>query len=197
MTEISGAVEALRSGGTAVFPTETCYGIGCDATNTDAVEKVYELKRRSREKKLTCIVASVSMAERFCKLSEKERKLCEKFMPGPLTLVAEKKESLPDVVNTDFAFRVSSSEPCRKLSRGVDSPVVATSANISGKPSSYSLDEVDKSILEGVDSVVDGGRLERQRPSTIVRVSEGLEVLREGPVSKEELESFMEAVENE
>ncbi len=192
---IDEAVEVLGNGGVVVYPTETCYGIGCDATDEEAVKKVYEAKKRDASKKLTCIVDSLETAEKFCKLSLKEKEVCENFMPGPLTFVAEKTSELPDVTNTDFAFRVSSKKVCRKLTEKLGRPIVATSANISGNDNSYSVKEMDEDLLDKVDYVLDGGKLEKNTPSTIAKITDGeLKVFREGPVKKDELEEFVEGL---
>lgn len=193
MNEVQKAVSTLNDGGVIVYPTETCYGIGCDARDLEAVEKVFNVKQRDRGKKLTCIVSSIKMAERFCNLSEVEKEVCKEFMPGPLTLVAEKKEGrISDQVNDDFAFRISSSEICRSISEGVGGPVVATSANISVRSSSYSVDSISGELVEKVDYVLDKGELSGKKPSTILKIEgQEVEVLREGPVSKEDVRSFI------
>ncbi len=191
--DIDEAVEVLKKGGIVVYPTETCYGIGCDATNEEAVERVYKAKKRSKEKKLTCIVDSLETAEKYCHLSEIEKEICNKFMPGPLTIVAEKKDSLPDLVNKDFAFRVSSENYCQKLSEKLGKPLIATSANISGNSSSYSTDDISEKLLEKVDFVLDGGELERKKPSTIITIEQrDIVVHREGPVKKKDIHEEIE-----
>ena len=197
--DIERAVRALKEGKIIIYPTETCYGIGCDATDEEAVKKVFEAKKRPETKKLTCIVSDLDMAKRYCKLSEKGEKLCREFMPGPLTFVAEKREGrISDAVNEDFAFRVSSDPLCRKLSIEVNRPVVATSANISGKSSRYSVEEMSEDIVESADVVLDRGEIEKNQPSTIAGLEEGeLKVYREGPVSENELREFMEGVDDE
>ena len=86
--QIKEAKEKLEKGGIIVFPTETAYGIAVDALNPDAVEKVYEVKRRPRDKGLTTIVDSLETAQKYAELSESEKKIVKEFMPGPLTLVA-------------------------------------------------------------------------------------------------------------
>ncbi len=186
--KIEKAVKILKEGGTLIYPTETCYGIGCDATHIKAVENIYKLKKRDTNKKLTCIVDSIETAEKYCVLTELERYICERFMPGPLTIVAEKKETIPDVVNQEFAFRVSSDKICRKLSKGLGKPLIATSANISGNESSYSVENISEELVKKADFVIDTGTLERNSPSTITSFKDGkLEVFREGPISKKDI----------
>lgn len=189
------ALETLEKGGVVIYPTETCYGIGCDATDKKAVKKVYQAKRRPREKKLTCIIGSLEMAEKYCNLSKNERKLCEKFMPGPLTFIAEKKDKISDAVNTEFAFRVPGSKTSRRLSEELGKPIIATSANISGNPSRYSVENMSENLLEKVDFVLDQGKLNPTEPSTIAGFKgRKLKVFRGGPITREELEKFLEEI---
>lgn len=190
---IDAAVEAMEDGGTILYPTETCYGIGCDALNTDAVSQIYEIKKRPRRKKLTVIVADLAMAEQYCTLTPLEKAICNAFMPGPLTLLAEKKDNVPDVLNTTFAFRVSSDQTCTALSEKLGKPVVATSANLSGQPSNYSVATIDPVVRGAVDHVLDGGTLVQRSPSTILEMQNDIPVIhREGPVSRQQIESVIE-----
>jgi L-threonylcarbamoyladenylate synthase len=186
--DLAEAVEALQDGGTVIYPTETCYGIGCDALDTTAVKEIYRLKQRPREKKLTTIVADLDTAEEYCHLSDRERRVCEAFMPGPVTLIAEKKPIVPDVLNTSFAFRVSSGRVARELASGLGRPIVATSANISGQPSSFAVDEIAGSLQDGVDHVLDAGRLAEGPSSTVIDLQDGdLTVHREGPITQDDI----------
>ncbi|MDY6777987.1 MAG: L-threonylcarbamoyladenylate synthase [Candidatus Nanohaloarchaea archaeon] len=187
-TEIEEAVTALEQGGTVIYPTETCYGLGSDALDEQAVEQVYTLKERPREKKLTTVVSDLDMAREYCHLGPLEERVCRAFMPGPLTLIAKKRDTVPDILNDRFAFRVSSRKVCQELPRRLGSPVVATSANISGNPSSYTVADIDRVIRDRADAVLDAGRLE-ERPSSTVIDLEGGEptVYREGPITRAEI----------
>lgn len=189
-TETEKSVEIMEEGGTVVFPTETAYGIAADARNNESVEKVYKAKKRSRSKGLTTIVKSLEQAEKYGVITEKEEKLVEKFMPGPLTLVTEKKEGLAENINEQFVFRISSSDTARKLAE--DFPVTATSANISGNDTSYSVSDISDKLLNEVDGVIDHGRLEDGPTSTIAEVVDGEVVVhREGPISLSELQQVL------
>ncbi|MFB6266004.1 MAG: L-threonylcarbamoyladenylate synthase [Candidatus Nanohaloarchaea archaeon] len=106
--EVEKARDVIREGGIVIFPTETAYGIAADALNPEAVERVFEAKQRPREKGLTVIVDSLETAERYADLSDEERRIVEELMPGPLTLVSEKKDNVPHNLNEQFVFRVSS-----------------------------------------------------------------------------------------
>ncbi len=182
----------VKKGETCIYPTETCYGLGTNALDAKAVEKIYDIKRRSTKDKLSCVVSSLEQAERYCNLNETEREICERFMPGPLTLVAEKKKNVPDILNEDFVFRISSNEIATKLAEEADVPIVATSANFSGADNNYSVKDISRITRETVDIVLDVGTLEKNNPSTVIKVEDrDLKIFREGPVSREEIERFL------
>lgn len=184
------ARKIMKKGGIVVYPTETAYGIGCNALDEEAVEKIYEAKQRPREKGLTVICSSLEQVEKYGKLTKKDRKLVGDFMPGPLTLIVDKKQEVPGNLNESFVFRISSSETARELAK--DFPLVATSANISGNNTSYSVEEISDDLLDSVDLVLDEGDLEKGPTSTIARVDgEGVEVLREGPITLSELKKSL------
>lgn len=189
--DLEKAKKVIENGGLVVFPTETAYGIAADATNAFAVEKVYEAKDRPRSKGLTTIVDSLETAESYGDLSEEEKKVIKEFMPGPMTLVARKSEGLPPALNEDFVFRISSGEVASRLAEV--GPITATSANISGEETSYSVQDISQALLDEVDYVLDAGELEASETSSIVEINNGeVEVHREGPVSKAELENVIE-----
>ncbi len=192
-SDLGEAVEALKNGKSIVYPTETCYGLGCDALNENAVEEIYDIKKRPRKKKLTAIVSDLEMAENYCNLSKVERRVCREFMPGPLTLIADKKEKVPNILNDKFAFRIPGHKLCRELCESFGGPVVATSANISGNPSSYSIEDIHPEIRKKVEVVLNHGELERNRPSTIIDIQESeLKVHRQGPVKTEDVRGVID-----
>jgi len=188
--ELKAVKEKLKEGGIVVFPTETAYGVAADALNQEAVDKVYEAKQRPYEKGLTVIVDSLETAEEYAELSENEKKIIEEFMPGPITLVTEKKEEIPDNLNEKFVFRISSGDIADKLSEF--GPITATSANISGKETSYSVEDISEELLNKVDYFIDAGELDQGPTSSIVELDNGeITVHREGPIKKEEIEKVL------
>lgn len=182
--------ERLDEGKIGVYPTETAYGIAADALNEEAVEKVYKAKKRPKSKPLTTICHDLDQVEEHANLTEDERKLIEEFMPGPLTLVVEKKDHVPDNLNESFVFRIPGSETARKLAE--KGPITATSANISGESTSYSVDDISDELLDKVDFVVDEGELSDGPTSTIAEVNNGEAVVhRRGPVSEKDLREVL------
>jgi L-threonylcarbamoyladenylate synthase len=123
-------------------------------------------------------------------LTEEGKKLVEEFMPGPLTLVVEKKDQVPDILNESFVFRIPGSETARELAK--EGPITATSANISGESTSYSVEEVSEELLGKVDFVLDQGKLDSGPTSTIAEVNNGEIVIhRKGPVSEQDLSEVL------
>ncbi len=188
--DIEAARQTIEDGGLIIYPTETAYGIAADALNPKAIERVYEAKQRPRDKGITVIVDSPETAEKYANLREAERRIVRQLMPGPITLVAEKKDNVPDRLNEKFVFRISSGETAAKLAE--TGPITATSANVSGQKTSYSVEDIDGELLEQVDLVIDVGELEPGPTSTIAEVNNG-EVLihRRGPVKKREIEEVL------
>ncbi len=167
---VDAVVAVLRGGGTIILPTESSYGIAADATNKDAVAKVYILKKRIHSKSLPVIVASVAMAKKFFVLNKAALRFC-KFFPAPLTLlVRQKRGKLADNVSADnsIAFRVPKNKFCRDVSQKLGRPITSTSANISGKLSVFSSVKAKKLFNGKVELIVDAGNLSRRKPSTIV-----------------------------
>jgi len=190
--KLKKAKKVIENGGIVIYPTETAYGIAADATNEEAIEKVYQAKNRPKEKGITTIVKNLEQAKKYGNISEKEEKIIEEFMPGPLTLITSKKESstLPDNLNKDFVFRISSSKTARELAS--KTPITATSANISGKNTSYSIESISDKLKNKVDYIIDEGVLDPQPTSTIARIeNKNIKIYREGPIAKKELEKVL------
>lgn len=183
---------ALEQGEVVIFPTETAYGLICDATNKSAVEKVFDLKSRTATKALPVICGTQDMVEQFFSIAPVYDELIQKYWPGPLSLVLEiRDENIfvnPEKVNDNtVAVRVTSFASLADLSNMLGVPLVATSANISGAKTPYTFadvmapmtDMVRKSIVYAVDA----GDLPKVEPSTLVGLQEGkLHVFRQGPV---------------
>jgi L-threonylcarbamoyladenylate synthase len=175
----------IRSGGTVVYPTDTLYGLGCDATNPDAVRKVFVIKKRDLTRPLSMAVGDFSMLQRHAVLGPKEEAFARRFLPGAVTLLLDARD-LPPILtagSTKVAVRMPDCDTALRLAKEAGVPIVTTSANISGRPPPINVDEV-LDQLEGVDLVLDAGPLERREPSTIVDPAEGV-ILREGQVPKE------------
>jgi len=181
--KISAAVRVLRAGGVIVFPTDTAYGIGCDATDSRAVARVFRLKGRERGKAMPMIVSDLHMAKEHFRISDIELRISKRHWPGPLSLVLNAKRGIAPaaLIAGTAAVRVPHSRIARSLARRLGRPIIATSANRSGLPPAYST----RQLTVTADYVLNAGALPRRKPSTIARVRPDgtVEVLRAGPVS--------------
>jgi L-threonylcarbamoyladenylate synthase len=178
--EVAPAVEALRAGELVVYPTETVYGLGADATDATAVERVFEAKRRDRKAPISAAFPSVDAAFEHTTPTADERSFMRAFLPGPVTVLVERKPSLPDVLTAGDA-RVGVRVPDLELARellGEVAPVTATSANVSGGPNARTVAQVDDRIREAAAVVLDGGETPGGE-STVVDIARG-EVVRAG-----------------
>ena len=182
-------VEALKQGKVIVYPTETVYGLGCDATNQNAVDKIFKIKQRQQEKSVLVVASNVDMMVDYISWSKKLHELSDKYWPGPLTVVVSARpenELAHGVVAGDgtVAFRITDYPLAVELSKKLDKPLVSTSANISAQESSYDIESILKMFVGQEfqpDIIIDAGELPHHAPSTIVKVDgENLEVLRQG-----------------
>jgi len=183
------AADIIKDGGVVIYPTDTAYGIGADILNKKAVEKLNLAKSRHPEKQYTAIVSDVKMAEKFCVLGDSEKRLIKKFMPGPLTLAVCKKDIVPDFIQkTDFAFRIPDCEIAQKICSISGAAITASSANIGGEATPYSVDEINPILKESVDLILDAGKLEVRDTSTICRVDDGkVQILRSGAIAEKDI----------
>lgn len=184
---VAEAADVLSHGGLVVFPTDTFYGLAADPRNSDAIDRVFQVKGRSPGQALPLVAASLDQVERAVgTLSVLTRRLARSFWPGPLTLVVE---AGPDVVCAALgeagtvAIRVPNQAVARALCARVGYPVVSTSANRSGRPAPSTADEAIESLGGVVDLVLDSGPAGGGEPSTIVDArGEVVRLLRAGAV---------------
>lgn len=182
----------LLDGKTVVFPTETSYGLGCDATNQAAVEKIFKIKGRSSDKPLLIIVPTIAIAKKYLKWNNIAEQIAQKYWPGPLTMVGECNPDtglVPGVVAKDgsVAVRVTQFGLIKSITEKMNRPLVATSANITDAGDVYSADEAVKMFQdknEQPDVILNHGILPKTQPTTIVRVEENsFTILRQGEIN--------------
>ena len=191
--QIEKGIYLLRQGGVVAYPTDTVYGLGAWASLPQAVERVFEIKERPRNRPLPLLLADISQIEEFAEeVPDYARPLINRFLPGALTLVLARSSVVPDTVTgggTTVALRVPAHPVPVALIKGLGAPIVGTSANLSGKPSPLTADEVYTQLGEKVDLIIDGGKCPGGKESTVVDVTgEQVVVLREGAISREEIE---------
>jgi L-threonylcarbamoyladenylate synthase len=190
---IEKAADVLRAGGLVVFPTETLYGIGCDALDPAALERLRAAKERPEEKGLLVLVSDLAMVETVARdISRAARRLCEKFWPGPLTVLFPARDEIPPplVVDGKVAARLSSDPFAQALVRALGRPVAAPSANRSGEPPAADVATARRTFGERVGAYLDDG-LRSAPPSTLADPGPPLRVLRDGPISRAALEAAL------
>ncbi|MEW6777864.1 MAG: L-threonylcarbamoyladenylate synthase [Bdellovibrionota bacterium] len=166
----------ILDGETILYPTETTYGLGCDARSEAGIRKIFELKRRPEEKSLLCLVRDIPTLETFAEIPARLLPFIGKYWPGPLTLIVPAKPGkLPLEIlsagQSDIAVRISSHPFCRKLLAHLPAPLVSTSANFSGEKAPSSFEAVPAPIREKVGIAIDAGSIAGGGiPSTIVKI---------------------------
>lgn len=191
--DVAAALAALRRGEVIVFPTETFYGLGADALEPAAVDRVVALKGRHPDSPIALIVADRGMLSQIVgDVSPLAEKLIARFWPGPLTLVLPAKKGIPaPLLNPEgkIGVRVSSHPLALRLARDLDRPLTATSANPSGREPARTI-AAARSYFEGrIDVFVDGGALAGKTGSTVVEIAgDRLKIIREGEIEAKELE---------
>jgi L-threonylcarbamoyladenylate synthase len=181
---IKEVVDVMKKGGLIIYPTETSYGIGTDATNIKSIEKIYGIKGRDPSKSIPVLVSSLSMIKKYGVITKDTEKLVKKFMPGPLSIVVKKKRPVSDANQESISFRISSHPVASKLVESLKKPMTTTSANVSGQPSIYEIKKVVETFGDKVDMIINCGNLPRVEPSTCVDMTrEGdVKIVREGPI---------------
>tara|TARA_B100001013_G_scaffold218520_1_gene133293 strand:- start:69 stop:1154 length:1086 start_codon:yes stop_codon:yes gene_type:complete len=184
---IAEAAEILENGGLLAFPTETVYGLGAPERDANACEKLRLLKERPAEKPFTLLLHDAGeVCRRATRLSIAAQRLMKRFWPGPLSMVLP--TGTPGEEGTT-GFRIPACTVTLALLSRLSSPLIAPSANPAGCPPALNADEVMEFFDGKIDAVLDSGPVQLQEPSSVVRVGkEGIELLREGALSLEELE---------
>ena len=184
--------EAYKKGNIIAFPTDTVYGIGCDPFNKDSIARIYELKKRSGEKRFPILGLSKNDLERIVEFNSDAEKISEKFWPGQVTLLLPIRKEITKKIesNGKLAVRVPNNECILSILKQCKL-IIGTSANISGEESILDSNEI-KTKLPDIDVLVDGGKIISSSESTIIDfVGDKLKIVREGAISKNEIESIL------
>jgi L-threonylcarbamoyladenylate synthase len=174
----------IESGGIVVYPTETSYGIGTNAVDVAAVKRLRAIRKPSSNP-ISIIVSSVEMMRKYGVITKQIESLAKKFMPGPLTIITNKKETIPKILNkNEIAFRISSHPVAAMIAEYSDVPITAASANPEGLPPAFEVKKVMEYFGGKVDVVVDSGKLKKTKASTMVDMkAREPKLIRKGPVS--------------
>lgn len=189
-TIIQTACQILASGGLLVYPTETTYGIGVDATNQDAIDKLLQYKARREGKPLSIAVTDQAMAEQYVELNDEARNLYQTFLPGPVTVISMAKAKLAKGAASErrtVGVRIPDYSLARDIIAAYGKPITATSANASYKKRPYAVGDIFQSLSTRqkslIDLVLDAGELPHNEPSTVIDTTlENPTVLRQGKI---------------
>ncbi len=193
-TKLIEPAQIIKNGGLVIFPTETVYGIGANGLDKNAIKKIYEAKQRPLNKPISLLVNSIDMIETVAKdITDLEYTIIRKFLPGPLTIILNKKEIVPDILTAGsdtIGIRMPANDIALNLIHYADVPIATPSANISGKPSGTNLNDIMKDFAGKVDCFIDDGPSKIGLASTIVKVVDGkVHILRQGSISIDEINS--------
>jgi L-threonylcarbamoyladenylate synthase len=173
-TEIINSIKTLKQGGIILYPTDTVWGIGCDATNSDAVKKIYALKQRKETKSMVCLVNNIDMLKTYIDAIPVTATNTIKKSQKPTTIIYNNPKGVAkNLVTNDntLAIRVVNNVFCNELIKHLKKPLVSTSANISGQPTPKSFAEISEQILKGVDYIVNlPDEKSEAKPSAIIKL---------------------------
>jgi len=196
LLNIDSAIEILKNGGIIAYPTETFYGLGCDATRPQSVKKIFDVKGRETKAPISVLIPSFERLRDYVQdIPALAQRLIQKYWPGPLTLIFRARDGVfPHELlagGETIALRVSPHPIARQLVQALGLPLTTTSANRSGDPPARSLEEVRRYFTE-IEGVIDGGTLPPAQGSTILDVTvDPPKVVREGEISREELSQVL------
>ena len=189
---IKEAAGVIKQGGVIVFPTRCLYGLGADAMNPDAVERIIEIKQRPADNAILVLIHSKKQLEMLVeKIPPAANAIMEAFWPGRVTLVFDARDTLPGLLTAQtgkIGVRLAGHPVAAAMLRQVKDPVTGTSANLSGRPGCSRLSDMDPQITGQVDLVLDAGRLQGGVGSTVVDVTEEPpQILREGQIAASQI----------
>jgi L-threonylcarbamoyladenylate synthase len=193
---IKKAISILKKGGLVAYPTDTVYGLGACITNIQAVERIFQVKGRSKGMALPVLLADrVQIEEIVASIPPAAKRLADEFFPGALTIVLPKSDAVPEIITgggSTIAFRIPNHPVPLALIKGLGKPIVGTSANLSGLNSALTAAEVFAQIGNKIDMVIDGGKCPGGIESTVVDLSGEKPVIRrQGAISIEQLRKVL------
>lgn len=199
---IKQALKILKAGGLLVFPTETCYGLGADATNPQAIKKLFQYKTRREGKPLSIAVSDIKMAKKYVEINEIAENLYKNYLPGPITIVSKGLKKVAKNVESEYGtlgIRIPDFELVRKIIKKFNKPITATSANISYQPKPYCIKKLFKDCPQKnqglIDLIIDAGTLTKKASSTVVETTmNNLNIMRAGQIDLKKQISKRKAV---
>ena len=196
---ITETLKVLQSGGVVIFPSDTVYGLLCDATNEKAVTKLISFKNRPQGKAISIFVADFQMLKDYVRVDMKKENILKELLPGPFTIILNSKHKTSKLLESEngtLGVRIPNNELINNLVKAFGKPVTATSANLSGRPSNYAASTLISELSENkkalIDLIVDKGDLPRNKPSTVLDLTDSqIKTIREGDVHFNKSKSFV------
>lgn len=176
---IDKTVSAIREKKIILYPTDTVYGIGGDATSDEVVEKVYHIKRRGEAKPLSVAFADFASISKYCNVSTEQEEILKQCLPGPYTFILKLKKQIAASPSDKLGIRIPDNDFIRSVIIKCNRPLITTSANLSGYREAFSFEDVDGVILNACDLAMDSGPTKYKGPSTVVDLIHG-KLLRQG-----------------
>ena len=178
MELINKVIDVLADGGIVLYPTDTIYGLGANIFSEEAVSKIYAIKNRARDKPLSVLVSDFEGLNLVSRVSQKQRKYIETYLPGPFTFLLFKKPIVSSIL-TPNTYKVGVRIPDYKISRllAQNFPITTTSANVSNKETLSNPKDIVKQLGNNVDLVIDVGELNNHTPSTIIDLTKNVPIL--------------------
>jgi L-threonylcarbamoyladenylate synthase len=189
---IQEAADIIKKGGVIAFPTRCLYGLGADAFNAEAVDRIFKIKQRPAEKPILILIDDSKRLEHLVtRVSDDAEDIMERFWPGNVTLIFDASARVPDYLTAGtgkIGIRLAGHPVAAALARAIQGPLTGTSANLSGQPGCHRIEDLPPAVTGQLDLFLDAGPLEGGRGSTVVDVTgEVPRVLREGVVSEKEI----------
>lgn len=196
---IEKAILVLKQGGLVIYPTETCYGIGADATNQSAIDKLLRYKTKRQDKPISIAVSNEKMAAKYVHINTTARNMYSNFLPGPITVISKGKNILARGVQSSQGtqgIRIPDYPLILELLKQYKKPITATSANASYKKTPYTIADILNNLSQKqkgfIDLIIDAGRLPKRKPSTIVDTTlDTISIVREGSLELENQKFFI------
>lgn len=187
---IAKTITVLKKGGLVIFPSDTVYGLLVDATNEEAVKKLIAFKNRPLGKAISVFIADINNIDNYVSVDQKQQSTLHQLLPGPFTMVLPSKHVTSKLLESEkgtLGIRIPDYDLIRQLVKNYGKPITATSANLAGRSSHYSIDSLLKELPKGkqdlVDLIVDAGKLPRNKPSTVLDLTQlEIKVLRKGDI---------------
>lgn len=189
--ELEEVIHILDNDGVIIFPTDTVYGLACNCFSEKAINKLFEIKKRAKYKPINVLTDSYDKIMQVVdKINPTEERIIKKYMPGALTIILDKKETVSDLLTAGLptiGVRIPNNKIALEILKRIDYPLATTSANMSGKEAGIKISDILNYFDGIVDVIIDGGETDIKKASTIVRVEENhIDIIREGTVKIEE-----------